>query len=425
MPKNLLYAQSGGMTAVINASACGVIESARERPDRFDKVFAARNGLVGVLKEQLYDLGDEKDAAIAGLMNIPGGAFGSCRYDLEDIETHRRLYERLIDVFAAHDIGYFLYNGGGGSMLTAERLLQVGAELGYPLKVIGVPKTVDNDLASTDTSPGFGSAAKYVAVSVREAAHDVASMSDTSTKVFILEVMGRHAGWLAAAGGLAELEAGELPLLLLFAERAFDEAAFLDAVRMRVQSYGYCVVVASEGLKDTGGQFLSISASNPVYDWIQLGGVAQGLATRVKHHLSYRTHWAVADYLQRSARHIASRTDLEQAYACGAAAVKLASEGGHGRMITLRRLTDTPYRWETASVPLADVANLECMVPDNYITPESFGITEVARRHLRPLIEGEVMSPFCNGIPIYEPLRLSLTASRLPVFEFDFGSQKI
>ncbi|OBS09465.1 6-phosphofructokinase [Acidihalobacter prosperus] len=419
MTANLLYAQSGGMTAVINASACGVIEAARARPERFGKVFAARDGIVGALTEQLYDLDAQSDAAIAALRHLPGGAFGSCRYDLQDIATHRHQYERLIEVFAAHDIGYFLYNGGGGSMLTAERLLRVGESLGYPLKVMGVPKTIDNDLADTDTSPGFGSAAKYVAVSAREAAHDVASMAGSSTKVFILEVMGRHAGWLAAAGGLAERAPGELPLLLLFAERAFDEATFLAAVRARVTSHGYCVIVASEGLKDAEGQFLSISADSPVYAWIQLGGVAAGLAGRIKQQLGYRTHWAVADYLQRSARHIASRTDLEQAYACGRAAVELLAAGEHGRMITLRRLSDAPYRWETDSVPLATVADVECTVPAAFIDAEGFGITEAARRHLRPLIEGEDYPPFRDGIPDYPALRLELAPRRLPDFTLD------
>lgn len=419
MTANLLYAQSGGMTSVINASACGVIEAARARPEHIGKVFAARDGIVGALTEQLYDLDAESDAAIAGLRHLPGGVFGSCRYDLQDIATHRHQYERLIEVFAAHDIGYFLYNGGGGSMLTAERLLQVSAELGYPLKVVGVPKTIDNDLADTDTSPGFGSAAKYVAVSAREAACDVASMAGTSTKVFILEVMGRHAGWLAAAGGLAERTPGELPLVLLLAERAFDEGTFLEAVRARVNAQGYCVIVASEGLKDSAGRFLSINTDNKVYDWIQLGGVAAGLAARIKLHLGYRTHWAVADYLQRSARHLASRTDLEQAYACGVEAVRLLAEGGHGTMVTLRRLADEPYRWEMASVPLAAVADLEYLVPDDFITPDGFGITDAARRYLRPLIEGEDHPPFRDGIPHYEPLRLTLAATRLPAFELD------
>lgn len=404
---------------MINASACGVIQAARARPDRFGKIFAARNGIVGALKEDLYDLDEETEAAIAGLMHMPGGAFGSCRYDLEDIKTHRHQYERLIDVFAAHDIGYFLYNGGGGSMLTAERLLLVSSDLGYPLKIVGVPKTVDNDLAGTDTSPGFGSAAKYVAVSVREAAHDVASMADTSTKVFILEVMGRHAGWLAAAGGLAERTPGELPMVLMFAERTFDEGRFLQAVETRVQSHGYCVIVASEGLRDAQGQFLSIRKDSPVYGWIQLGGVAGALATHIKKKLGYPTHWAVADYLQRCARHLASSTDLEQAYACGTTAVKFLAEDGHGNMVTLRRLTDSPYQWETGSIPLAKVADLECMVPDGFITPDGFGITDAARRHLRPLIEGEAIPPFRDGLPVYESLRLCLAPKRLPRWDLD------
>lgn len=406
----MLYAQSGGVTSVINASAAGIIETAHEWPDHFGKVFAAHNGIIGALTEQLFDLSVESKQAIADLRHQPGGVFGSCRYDLEDIKTHRPYYERLIQVFAAHDIGYFFYNGGGGSMLTAERLLQVGARLGYPLKVIGIPKTIDNDLPETDTSPGFGSAAKYVAVSTREAAFDVASMAGTSTKVFILEVMGRSAGWLAAAGGLAESSPGELPLLLLFAERAFHEVSFIKAVQARIKTHGYCVVVASEGLRDDKGFYPRADKDE---------GVAVSLASLVRNRLGYRAHWSVADYLQRSARHIASSTDLDQAYACGAAGVRLAAEGADGLMVTLKRITELPYRWETASTSLSSVADQECSVPDEYISADGFGITELARRYLRPLIQGEAFPPFRGGIPYYERLQLKRVARQLPAFRVE------
>ncbi|WP_455380996.1 6-phosphofructokinase [Acidihalobacter prosperus] len=410
MSANLLYAQSGGVTSVINASAAGVIQAARAWPDRFGKVFAAHNGIIGALTEQLFDLSFEREQAIADLRHQPGGAFGSCRYDLEDIKTHRPYYERLIRVFSAHDIEYFFYNGGGGSMLTAQRLLQVSAQLGYPLRVIGIPKTIDNDLPETDTSPGFGSAAKYVAVSTREAAFDVASMAGTSTKVFILEVMGRSAGWLAAAGGLAESTPGELPLLLLFAERNFHEPAFLNAVQARINSHGYCVIVASEGLRDDKGS----------YPWADTGAsVAVSLASLVRKRLGYRAHWSVADYLQRSARHIASSTDLDQAYACGSAGVRLAAEGADGLMVTLKRMTDVPYRWETASTALSSVADQECPVPDQYISQDGFGITELARRYLRPLIQGEAFPPFREGIPYYERLQLKRVETQLPAFKME------
>ncbi len=414
MKKNLLYAQSGGVTAVINASACGVIEAARQRPQNFAGVLAARDGIVGVLGEAIYDLGAESVEAVAGLRHRPGGAFGSCRVDLDPFETHRHEYERVLEVFDAHDVGYFLYNGGGGSMLSAARLAQAADALGYPLGVIGVPKTIDNDLFETDTSPGFGSAAKYVAVSTREAACDVASMAGTSTKVFILEVMGRHAGWLAAAGGLAERSPGELPLLLLFAERPFEPERFLAAVRAHVQRAGYCVVVASEGVRDAAGEYLSVRQKSPVRGWTQLGGVAQALSLQIKSQLGYRTHWAVADYLQRAARHLASRTDVEQAYAVGRAAVDLAAEGRSGVMATLRRTGDEPYTWETGAADLQVVADRECGLPQNFIREDGFGITDAARRYLRPLIVGEDYPPFRDGLPLYADLRLDLLPRRLP-----------
>lgn len=414
--KKLLYAQSGGVTAVINASACGVIETARALPEAFSGVLAARDGIVGVLDEALYDLGGQSEAAIAGLRARPGGVFGSCRLDLDPFETHRHQYERVFDVFDAHDIGYFLYNGGGGSMLTAERLTQAAEVLGYPLCVIGVPKTIDNDLFATDTSPGFGSAAKYVAVSTLEAACDVASMRGTSTQVFILEVMGRHAGWLAAAGGLAEREPDDLPLLLVFAERVFDSERFIAAVRERVETAGYCVVVASEGARDDAGEYLAVRQQSPVRGWTQLGGVAQALSLKIKSHLGYRVHWAVADYLQRAARHLASRTDLEQAYAVGRAAAELAAEGRGGLMATLRRTGDDPYTWETDSTDLRNVADRERSLPDSFIREDGFGITEKARRYLRPLIAGENYPPFHEGLPAYADLRLDLLPRRLPLY---------
>ena len=416
MKKNILYAQSGGVTAVINASACGAIEAARQQPERFGAVFAARDGLAGILDEALYDLTQESAAAIAALRHRPGGVFGSCRMDLEPFTSHRHEYERVLAVCSAHDIGCLLYNGGGGSMLTAARLHDAARALGHGLQVIGIPKTIDNDLFATDTSPGFGSAAKYVAVSVRETACDVASMHATSTKVFILEVMGRHAGWLAAAGGLAERTPGELPLVLLLAERAFDPERFAAAVRERVSQAGYCVVVASEGLRDAGGEYLAVRQASRVRGWTQLGGVAQVLAAQVKAHLGYRTHWAVLDYLQRAARHLASRVDVEQAYAVGWAAVALAAAGHSGLMVTLERSADAPYAWHTGAVALHDIADRERPVPDAYIDAEGFGITAAARRYLAPLIQGEDWPPFADGLPVYPQLRLALRPRRLPAY---------
>lgn len=416
MASNALYAQSGGVTAVINASACGVIQTAAKYPEHINKVYAARDGIVGVLSEDLIDLEQESQDSIAALRYAPGGAFGSCRFDIGDLTTHRHQYERLIDVFSAHDIRYFFYNGGGGSMLTAHKVSLIGDEMGYPLTTIGIPKTIDNDLAATDNSPGFGSVAKYIATSIREASMDLASMASTSTKVFILEVMGRHTGWLAAAAGLAAERPSDGPHIILFAEVAFEPERFLTRVAEVVHTHGYCVIVASEGVKDAQGRFLSIMQDSHVYDWIQLGGVAANLAQLIKSRLGLKIHWALADYLQRAARHIASRTDVEQAYAVGKAAVELAVAGRHAVMPIIRRLSDDPYAWDIGEVALAEIADVERSMPMDYITEDGFGITEAARRYLAPLILGEDPPPFKDGLPRYPHLKKVPVARKLSAF---------
>jgi ATP-dependent phosphofructokinase / diphosphate-dependent phosphofructokinase len=414
---NAFYAQSGGVTAVINASACGVIETARQHKDRIGKVFAGRNGIVGALREELIDTGKETARAIAGLRSTPSGAFGSCRYKLKSLEQNRREYERLIEVFRAHDIRYFFYNGGGDSQDTANKVSQIGAALGYPLTCIGVPKTVDNDLPFTDCCPGFGSVAKYVAISTREAALDVASMCETSTKVFILEVMGRHAGWIAAAAGLAQEAPGDAPHIILFPEIAFDRVRFLAKVRDTVGRYGYCVIVVSEGTQYPDGTFLADAGSKDAFGHTQLGGVAPTLASMIKQELGYKYHWAVADYLQRAARHIASATDVEQAYAVGKAAVEFALAGRNAVMPVIVRKRDQPYRWSVDAVPLAKVANVERKMPRNYITRDGFGITAAARTYLSPLIAGEDYPAYRRGLPDYVRLKNVLVAKKLPPFE--------
>lgn len=411
--QNILYAQSGGVTAVINATACGVIETARANRGRVGKVYAARNGIIGALREELYDTSRESRAAIAALQHRPGGAFGSCRYKLKSLEENRAQYERLIEVFRAHDIGYFLYNGGGDSADTCLKVSQLSKRMGYPIKAIHVPKTVDNDLPVTDCCPGFGSVAKYVAVSTREASLDVASMCSTSTKVFILEVMGRHAGWIAAAGGLAGERPEDPPHLILFPEVAFDRKAFLTRVDQAVKDYGYCVVVASEGARDKQGRFLAEAGTKDAFGHVQLGGVAPYLANLVKSELGHKYHWALADYLQRSARHIASRTDAEQAYAVGKAGVQLALKGRNAVMVTVERTSDKPYRWRIGETSLARVANREKMVPKKYISRDGFGITPSARKYLSPLIRGEDYPPYRNGLPKLVPLKLKLAPRKL------------
>jgi len=417
MPKpNAFYAQSGGVTAVINASACGVIETARKHRDRIGKVFAGRNGILGALNEELIDTGKESARAIAALRQTPSGAFGSCRYKLRSLEDNEREYQRLIEVFQAHDIGYFFYNGGGDSQDTAHKVSQLGKRLSYPITCIGIPKTVDNDLPFTDTCPGFGSVAKYVAVATREAALDVASMCETSTKVFVLEVMGRHAGWIAAASALAQEEAGDAPHIIVLPEVPFDRQAFLQRVKATVQRCGYCVIVVSEGARYADGSFLADAGGKDAFGHTQLGGVAPTIATMIKDELGYKYHWAVADYLQRAARHIASATDVKQAYAVGAAAVKFALAGKNAVMPTIVRTSDKPYRWRVGEVPLSRVANVERQMPKNFISADGFGITSRGRRYLAPLIAGEDYPTYKNGMPQYVRLKNQLVAKKLPAF---------
>jgi 6-phosphofructokinase 1 len=401
MPRNAFYAQSGGVTAVINASAAGVIETARQHPDRIGRVFAGRNGIIGALTEDLIDTGAESAAAIAALRHTPSGAFGSCRYKLKGLDKNKAEYERLIEVFKAHDIGYFFYNGGGDSADTCLKVSQIAGALGYPIQAIHVPKTVDNDLPITDCCPGFGSVAKYVAVSIREAGYDVASMAKTSTKVFILEVMGRHAGWIAAAGGLAAEKEGDAPHLILFPEIPFDQAGFLGRVQACVQRFGYCAVVASEGLHNASGEFLSEAGSKDAFGHAQLGGLAPLLAGLIKDELKLKYHWAVADYLQRAARHIASKTDVEQSYACGRAAVEMALAGKSGVMVTIVRDSAAPYRWSIGEAPLDRIANVEKKMPREFISEDGFHITQRCREYLSPLIQGEDYPPYVDGLPRY------------------------
>jgi 6-phosphofructokinase len=410
----LLYAQSGGVTAVINATAAGVIQNARKHGI---KVYAARNGILGALREDLIDTGKETAAAIEALRHTPGGAFGSCRYKLKSIEANRAEYERLIDVLRAHDIRWFLYNGGNDSADTALKISQIGKTLGYDIRCIGVPKTVDNDLAVTDCCPGFGSVAKYTAVSTLEASLDVASMADTSTKVFILEVMGRHAGWIAAASGLAGEGPDEAPHIILFPERVFEEKAFIDKVKATVERVGWCTVVASEGIRNAEGQFLAESGTRDSFGHAQLGGVAPVLAALVKEKLGFKYHWAFPDYLQRAARHMASKTDADQAYAVGKAAVDYALAELNAVMPVIVRTSDSPYRWKIESAPLEKIANREKKMPNNFLTKDGFGITAAARRYLSPLIQGEAPLPYGkDGLPKYVQLKNTAVKRKLPAF---------
>ncbi len=414
--RNAFYAQSGGVTAVINVSAAAVIETARKYPKEIGKVYAGRNGIIGALTEDLIDTSKESADNIRALRHTPAGAFGSCRYKLKSPEQNRREYERLIEVFKAHDIGYFFYNGGGDSADTCLKISQLSASMGYPITAVHVPKTVDNDLPITDCSPGFGSVAKYVAVSMREAGLDVASMAKTSTKVFVLEVMGRHAGWITAACGLAAERKGDAPQLLLFPEIAFEPQKFLAQVDATVKKHGFCAIGVSEGIKDTDGKFISESGLVDAFGHAQLGGVAPVIAGLIQRELKLKHHWAVADYLQRAARHIASKTDVEQSYALGKAAVEYAVKGMNGVMPAIKRLSSKPYRWEISAAPLSEVANREKKMPRDFITEDGFHITQKCRNYLQPLIAGEAYPPYVDGLPDY--VRLKNVAVRKKLVEF-------
>ena len=411
--KNAFYAQSGGVTAVINATACGVIETARKHKNKIGKVYAGRDGIIGALTEDLIDTSKESPAAIRALRHTPSGAFGSCRYKLKGLEENRAQYERLLEVFKAHNIGYFFYNGGNDSADTAYKVSQISGKLGYPVICVGIPKTVDNDLVVTDCCPGFGSVAKYVATSIREAGFDVASMARTSTKVFVLEVMGRHAGWITAACGLAAENAGDAPQILLFPEITFDAEKFLARVDHTVKQYGYCAIGVSEGIRNADGKFLSESGLKDAFGHAQLGGVAPQIANLVKDKLGYKYHWAVADYLQRAARHLASKTDALQAYAVGKAAVELALKGRNAVMPVIVRKSSQPYRWTIEAADLKDIANREKKMPRDFISGDGFHITSKCRRYLAPLIAGEDYPPFKNGLPDYVKLKNAAVPKKL------------
>jgi 6-phosphofructokinase len=411
---NAFYAQSGGVTSVINASACGVIETARKHKDKIGKVFAGRNGIIGALTEDLIDTSKESASNIAALRQTPSGAFGSCRYKLKSLEANKLEYERLIEVFKAHNIGYFFYNGGGDSADTCYKISQLSKAMNYPLQAIHVPKTIDNDLPITDCCPGFGSVAKYVAVSALEASIDVKSMSLTSTKVFVMEVMGRHAGWIAAAGGL--LEDHGVPVVILFPEIVFDQKKFLARVDQLVKKHGYCTVIVSEGCHHADGTFLAEQGSKDAFGHAQLGGAAPVVANMVKQALGYKFHWAVADYLQRAARHIASKTDVQQAYELGQKAVELALAGKNAVMPTIDRISDAPYKYKIGVAELSKVANVEKFMPRNFITKDGFGITAKCKAYLTPLIAGEDYPKYKNGLPVYVTLNNVSVPKKLKKF---------
>ncbi len=412
---NAIYAQSGGVTSVINSTAAAVIETCA-KSKKIGKVYAGKNGILGVLREDLIDVSREEKSEIKKLIYTPGGAFGSCRYRLKDFKEQKREYQRLMEVFKKYNIGYFFYNGGGDSQDTTNKISEITSKLNIPISCIGIPKTVDNDLPYTDNSPGFGSVAKYIAVSTREAGLDVASMCETSTKVFILEVMGRHSGWIAAASGLSKERADDPPHLILFPEIPFSEKDMLIKVKQSVKKFGYCVLVVSEGIRKKNGNFISDSDRKDAFGHQQLGGVAPRIASIIKNSLGFKYHWAVSDYLQRSARHIASKTDLKQAYALGKAAVDLALSGENAVMPIIIRKKTKKYGWDIGKIALSKVANIEKQLPKRFISKDGFSITSSCKKYLLPLIQGEAYPPYKNGIPDIARLKKTLVRKKLKKF---------
>ena len=414
MKKNAFYAQSGGVTSVINATAASVILESKKYKSKIGKVYAGKNGILGALKEELIDTSKESKSAINSLKSTPGGAFGSCRFKLKSFEENKKEYIRLVEVFKAHNIGYFFYNGGNDSADTAYKVSQISKKLGYPINCIAIPKTVDNDLAETDCCPGFGSAAKYIATSTMEASLDVASMSETSTKVFILEVMGRHAGWMAASSALARIDQKDAPHIILLPEIRFNQIKFLNKVKDVVKRNGYCVIVASEGVKNSKGKFLAESDRKDAFGHSQLGGVAPYLAELISQKLNLKNHWAVSDYLQRSARHISSKTDLLHAEAVGVHAVRYAIKGLNGVMPIIVRSKSEKYSWKIIPAPLSKIANVEKKLPSSFISKDGFDVTSKAIKYLKPLIQGEAYPKFKNGIPHSQKLKLVEVKKKLP-----------
>ena len=417
MKKNAFYAQSGGVTSVINATAAALILESKKHKTKIGKVFAGKNGILGALKEELIDTSKESLSAINSLKSTPGGVFGSCRVKLKSLDENKKEYMRLIDVFKAHDIGYFFYNGGNDSADTAYKVSQISKKLGYPINCIAIPKTVDNDLAVTDCCPGFGSAAKYIATSTMEASLDVASMCETSTKVFILEVMGRHAGWMAASSALARTSKNDPPHIILLQEVVFNQSKFLDKIRKCVKKNGYCVIVASEGVKNSKGKFLAESDTKDAFGHTQLGGVAPYLGSMISKKLKLKNHWAVSDYLQRSARHIASQTDLLHAEAVGIHAVKYAVKGMNGVMPVIVRGKGKKYSWKISPISLSKIANVEKKLPKSYISGNGFNVTSKAIKYLSPLIKGEAYPKFKDGIPVTQKLKLLQVKKKLPLWK--------
>lgn len=415
----VFYAQSGGATSVINATATGAILAARKAGYPF---YVGRNGICGALAEELFDTTKESLADIEALAFTPGCAFGSCRLKLPSFQENPTVFRRIFDVFEAHDVGACLYNGGGDSQDTGLKLAEASLALQYPLKVIGLPKTIDNDLYGTDCSPGYGSAAKYIASSVREIYNDLSGMAPTSTKLFFLEVMGRNSGWLALAGGLAHEPEGKLPVILLLPEQDWSFETCANRAKQLIAQHGCAVVVVAEGMStkfakdvifdNSSGQ---LGSQADVFGNRRLSGAAPFLAEAFRNKLHYKVQWAVAGYLQRAAAHLASAVDREQALAVGARAIELVAAGQSGVMVTIERLSSQPYQWKLGSIALSEVANRVVQVPSVFWDPQTYDISAKGLEYLAPLAAGEaVLSVDSSGLPRMVKLKKFLMPKLLP-----------
>ena len=399
---NALYIQSGGMTSVLNNAAYTIIKTIQKYPKKIGKLYAGIYGIVGVLEDNLLDISTLSEIQIENIKNSPGGVFGTSRYKIKSINEDFAIYETLVNIFIKYNIHYIFYNGGNDSVDTALKLSKITKKFDYKLYCIAVPKTIDNDIACTDVSPGFGSAAKYIATSMYEASIDLKSMCKTSTKVFIMEIMGRHAGWLTAASAVWKNNDSDPPHICLLPEIPFNQERFLKLVTNSVNKYGYCSIAVSEGLKDETHKFISHKNTNDTFGHTQLGGVSSVLANIIQINLGYKCHYAIPDYLQRAAKHLCSKLDIEIANAVGKAAVEFAIQQKNNVMPCIKKIQTNPYLYEIECISLDNIANVEKKMPLNFIDKENLTITSECKEYILPFVSGEVFPKYSeNGKPIY------------------------
>jgi 6-phosphofructokinase 1 len=414
---NLLVAQSGGPTAVINSSIAGVISEAG-RHECIEEIYGGMNGVYGILQENLIDIGEENTKSIQSLKHTPAAALGTCRYKINfktDAEQAEKDMNRLFEVIEAHNIRYFFYAGGNDSQDTTNKVHLEAAKRGYDIRAIGVPKTIDNDLPHTDHTPGYGSVIKYNATTVMEVGADLRSQATDEGSCCIIEVMGRSAGWIAAGTVLAKEREDDPPHIILLPEIPFNETKFLVKAMDTVTKNGYCVVVVGEGLKDTEGNEIGADKTKlDAFGHPVLAGAAERLAEIVEPALNLKTRTVKLGYAQRAAAHYASQTDVDEAFACGEAAVRAAIEGQSGFMVKLVRESDEPYKWSTGLQPLEDIANQEAFIPRDWISEDGWLPNEKFEKYARPLIQGELHLPTKGGLPAFARLNKVAVDKVLP-----------